>query len=189
MFELSTRQRILLEAQDLVQRRGFFGLSLQELADRIPIRKPSLYAHFESKENLGVALVQEYQKQFKEFEVAQIGCEPKVQIDHFLLRYQDYLNLGKVCPHSAFGLDGPNLPESIRAAYLELRSMELSWLVGVITEGQKKGVFLNPKNPLTLAQALLQKMVGVQMMVRLTGQSQALTEASAEILQEWIGLH
>jgi AcrR family transcriptional regulator len=55
-----TRARLLEAAASLYARRGFAGATLDEVASEAGFTKGALYAHFGSKENLLVALVEEY---------------------------------------------------------------------------------------------------------------------------------
>src|SRR5580692_13078489 len=43
------RARILVEAWALAHRDGLAAISLRDLADRVELRQPSLYAYFDSK--------------------------------------------------------------------------------------------------------------------------------------------
>lgn len=43
------KARILEEAWDLARRDGLAGISLRDLAERVDLRQPSLYAYFDSK--------------------------------------------------------------------------------------------------------------------------------------------
>lgn len=54
---MDVRTQILREATRLFARQGFDGTSVQELADAVGIRKPSLLYHFESKEALRQAVL------------------------------------------------------------------------------------------------------------------------------------
>ena len=59
-----TRTHILDVAQDLIQRRGLNGMSFQDISDAVKIRKPSIYHHFASKQDLVEALLTRYRTEF-----------------------------------------------------------------------------------------------------------------------------
>ena len=54
---MNTRERILDSAQRLTQTRSFHGFSFQDIADEVGIRKASLYHHFDSKDDVAVAML------------------------------------------------------------------------------------------------------------------------------------
>ncbi len=54
----STRQRLLEVAAELFAERGYSGASLADMAKRLGIRKPSLYNHIVSKDELFMELLQ-----------------------------------------------------------------------------------------------------------------------------------
>lgn len=54
----STRQRLLEVAAELFAERGYSGASLADMASRLGIRKPSLYNHIVSKDELFMELLQ-----------------------------------------------------------------------------------------------------------------------------------
>ncbi len=55
-MEESTKERIKREALILFANRGYDGMTLNELAKRVGIKKASLYAHFDSKDDLFLAI-------------------------------------------------------------------------------------------------------------------------------------
>ncbi len=58
--------QILHEAWDLAQRDGLAAISLRELADRVDLRQPSLYAYFASKLDLYDAMFADGNRQLLE---------------------------------------------------------------------------------------------------------------------------
>jgi len=54
---LRTADRILDAAEELFAAKGFEGSSMSEIADRVEIRAPSLYKHYESKEKIYEAVL------------------------------------------------------------------------------------------------------------------------------------
>jgi len=183
MLEQSTAVRILVEAQDLIQRRGFFGLSLQDLADRLSIRKPSLYAHYDSKARLGEAMVEAFEREFKEFAESGAIGSPAEKLNAFLVRFEKNIETGRVSLHSALGLDGPELPALIRDAYLRYRDLEISWLSGVLEEGKGAGDFHFKTTSESAASILVQELMGAELMSRITGSAKPFLDARVEMIQ------
>lgn len=54
----STRERILQVAEEIVSRHGMEGLRLKEVAERVGIQPPSVFAHFEGREAIGDGVAQ-----------------------------------------------------------------------------------------------------------------------------------
>ena len=177
------------EAQDLIQRRGFFGLSLQDLADRIQIRKPSLYAHYDSKEALAVALLKDYQDGFQSWSAGLGTLSPEARIKAFLGIYDEYVVDGKVCPHAALALDGPLLPLAIQDAYRNLRQAQVIWISQVIAEGVSSGEFRGDLEAGAQAERLIQQMVGAQLGFRVTGDRGRYEEMRDDIVRSLKKFH
>lgn len=55
-----TRQEILRAALDLFSQKGYYGTSIREIAEKVGIRKSSIYNHFQGKEHLFEVLLSEY---------------------------------------------------------------------------------------------------------------------------------
>ena len=62
----NTKQEIIEAALDLFSVQGFEATSISQIADAVGIRKASLYSHFENKQAILDALVQEVLKQYEE---------------------------------------------------------------------------------------------------------------------------
>ena len=73
--QADTRQRILDVALDLFTEQGFDGTSLREIAERLSVTKAALYYHFESKDDILLALHMRLHE-FGREALLQIGDEP-----------------------------------------------------------------------------------------------------------------
>ena len=63
----NTRQQILQAALELFSTQGFEATSMSQIADAVGIRKASVYSHFESKQALLDALLQETLEQYDRY--------------------------------------------------------------------------------------------------------------------------
>jgi AcrR family transcriptional regulator len=80
---MDVRQQILASATRLFATRGFDGTSLQDIADAVGVRKPSLLYHFPSKEELRLAVLHELLQRWNDvlprLLMATAGGEPRFE--------------------------------------------------------------------------------------------------------------
>ena len=69
MDNRSTKQKILDAALDLFSTQGFEATSVSQIADRVGIRKASVYSHFASKQEILECLMQEVMKQYGRYTI------------------------------------------------------------------------------------------------------------------------
>jgi len=163
----ATQMKIIEEGQDLLQRSGFFGLSLQDLADRIGIKKASLYSHFRSKEDLAISLIEHYQKQFEIWCQGFAHDEPEYQLERYFNIFERYLKSGKVCPASALSLDSSELPARVKKRFREFLDQQHLWIEGVIANGQRKAIFNQARSASEYTQLIFNQIIGAQLVSRL----------------------
>lgn len=134
-----TRLLILRAARELIQTRSYLGLSFQDLADRVGIRKASLYHHFPSKEALGIAVLDRSREQFDDWvaALAQQGHAPAAQLSAYIGMFRNVLGAGhRVCPAGAMGPGWDSIEPGLQQAVQRMRQRQLDWLTMVI--GQLK---------------------------------------------------
>lgn len=129
----STRHTILRAARELIQTRSYLGFSFQDLADRVGIRKASLYHHFPSKEALGVAVLEQamaaYDKWFKAFDGT-----PEDGLRTYINGFRNVIGAGqRVCPAAAFIPGWDAVDSDIHQAITRLRQMQVDWLTVQLT--------------------------------------------------------
>lgn len=179
----TTQVKILEEGQDLLQRAGFFGLSLQDLADRIGIKKASLYSHFRSKEDLAISLIENYQSQFELWCEGFANDAPEYQLERYFNIFERYLKSGKVCPASALSLDSRELPVRIKKRFREFLDQQHLWIETVIANGQRKGVFNQLRTANEYTQIIFNQIIGAQLVSRLQDNLDYYSRGREQILQ------
>ena len=64
---MKTKERILNSALSLFSRNGYDGTSMEQIADLVGIRAPSLYKHFKGKEDILNELISIAESRYEEF--------------------------------------------------------------------------------------------------------------------------
>jgi TetR/AcrR family transcriptional repressor of nem operon len=127
----STRAQILGVARDLIQTRSYLGFSFQDVADAVGVRKASLYHHFPTKEALGIEVLRESTRSFKEWTGRARAAD--AALDAYFRMYRDGLRAGSsVCPAGALAPGWDCINDELRQAVRELRSTQVLWLTGVL---------------------------------------------------------
>ena len=144
----ATKKRILTEGVDLLSRGGFSGVTLGVLAEQTGLSKSGLFAHFKSKEDVQLELLEE---------TTRIGFASFVQpamkyaaglgrlraTVHGWLGWTEKAGLAGGCPVAAGMFEFDDAPES-DLVRRRLLTMEARWrvqLVQLVTEVIESGEF------------------------------------------------
>jgi TetR/AcrR family transcriptional regulator, transcriptional repressor for nem operon len=185
---MDTRERILDSAQRLTQTHSFHGFSFQDIADEIGIRKASLYHHFESKDDVAVAMLQRaahwVSAQFKKVE----GREPTERLEaYFDLFHEIHGKAERMCPGGSFAavLDGVSSP--VQTTLHRFNKMHLDWLEEVIRDGVEQGQFtIDDQRPRDVATQILAGVQGALLVGRLSSDRHVLAVV-AEGIRRYLG--
>ncbi|MBX2987728.1 MAG: TetR/AcrR family transcriptional regulator [Bdellovibrionaceae bacterium] len=179
-----TKIRALREATGLLQTFGFNGFSFQHVADLLGIRKPSLYDHFASKEELGEEMVKDYHQRFLRWAESVQEREPRERIQALFDLFRDFSSdSGKLCPMSAMIADYHSVSKNTRKLLRKMFSSQEAWVVECVAEGQKKKIFRRDLPARELAQAVMSAGLGAQLIARVTEDAEALPRAREQILR------
>ena len=127
-----TRDRIVRVAYDLLLTRSYLGFSVQDVADRVGIRKASLYHHFATKEALGVEVLRRAQRSFERWSAGLDGG-PAEQLAAYVEMYRGALRAGDaICPAGGLAAGWECIDPALREAARSLRQVQIVWLSGVL---------------------------------------------------------
>jgi TetR/AcrR family transcriptional regulator, transcriptional repressor for nem operon len=164
---LGTKSRAVIEARDLLQVYGFNGFSFQHVADRLGIKKPSLYEHFESKEELGFALIEDFRQEFIRWAKTISIFDPAAKIGALFELYLGFSTNGrKLCPVLALNADFNSLPKKMQNRVSEMMGEQQAWIAGIIADGQKQKVFRKDLSAHALGQTICALAYGAQQLGR-----------------------
>jgi TetR/AcrR family transcriptional repressor of nem operon len=178
-----TKLSILRAARELIQTRSYLGLSFQELADRVGIRKASLYHHFPSKEALGIAVLERGVQQFDKW-VASMRGNPQEQLSAYIAMFRDVLGAGKrMCPGGAMVPGWDSIEPGLQQATRQMRQRQIDWLIVLI--GQiKPGKLKSTATPAQLAAEVFALCQGALLSARMSGRREDFEDAVAPLLTQ-----
>ena len=163
-----TAQRILDVAEQLVQSRGYNGFSYADIAGELGVTKASLHYHFASKAELGEALIERYSVRFTEA-LARIDSTTSgagAKLDAYASLYVDVLRGDRMCLCGMLAAEYQTLPERMHDSVIRFFDHNLTWLAGVLADGQSDGELSFDGSPADAAQTVLGALQGAMLVAR-----------------------
>jgi TetR/AcrR family transcriptional repressor of nem operon len=167
---MGTRERILDSAQRLTQTRSFHGFSFQDIADEVGVRKASLYHHFESKDDVAVAML----KRAADWVGAELkkveGREPRERLEAYFDVFGQIHGRGKrMCPGGSFAAVFDAVSSPVQTSVHRFAKMHLDWLEDVVRDGAGQGQFtIGDQRPRDVAAQIAAAVQGALLVERLS---------------------
>ena len=139
-----TTDRILDATQDLVQTRGFNAFSYRDVAEKVNIRTASIHYHFPKKDDLALALIRRYHKQFVDTlrQIGQGESRPENRLAAYMELFSDLSSRGeRLCLFAVFSADAASLSEDVQAEIRSFYDTNVDWIANVIEGGRQAGSF------------------------------------------------
>ncbi|HEX7675987.1 MAG TPA: TetR/AcrR family transcriptional regulator [Bdellovibrio sp.] len=168
MTATSTKDKALIEASNLSQQVGFKNFSIQQVADKLGIKQPSIYRHFTSKDELGEAMIGLYRESFRTMKETIEDLDPRAQIDAYFSLAAKFCLADKVCGFVALLGDYNALPKSMQRLVDKMLEDQKEWLSSVIKRGQKEHLFRKDRKADEIAEIVISGYVGTQMLGKVT---------------------
>lgn len=182
-----TKEKIATEGKALLQKHGYNGFSFQDIADKLKLKKPSLYDHYPSKDHLIVAIVREYGARFEEWAISARPLPPIERIRKIFDVFHAFASdKGKVCPVLALAADFQGLSKEIQKEVGNFVGRWLSWLEEQIKDGQRLGQIRPDWDSKAMATFIYSQGMGSQFQSRIKGDPE-LTSSSGDLIVSIIG--
>lgn len=177
-----TKEKILKEGYALLQKHGYNGFSFQDIADLLKIKKPSLYDHFPSKDDLVIAILRTYREMFAQWALDVSSLAPSERIRKvFDVFYSFTSDKRKVCPVLSLIADMDVLSPAIQKEMRQFIEQWLLWLEQQIAVGQMAGEIRSDLNPKTLSTFIYSQGMGSQLQSRIRNDA-TLTLSSGDMV-------
>lgn len=180
-----TRKAILDLAEDMLQRQSFANVSFQTLAKGVGIKKGSMYYHFETKEELGEAILDRtiaiLKSSFKDLEKEPIVKQLHVYTNWFLK------HIGaaeRVCQGLNFAASWDAVPSPLKDRVKKLYIEHEKGLAKIIRTGQELGEFpLDEKSPEEIAHLAFCMLQGGLISARVIGDETQFLTCKKQVLE------
>ena len=153
----ATRAFILQSAAESFAERGYRDTTLSELIARSGLTKGAFYFHFASKEQLALAVLEEKQRQWREFVQEQVLARPRA-IDQLLALGPAMIRLHREDPgaYSAQRLtrDLARVPELADRVRAQTRDW-IELVAGIVSQAQRDGDLAMKPDATALATVLV----------------------------------
>lgn len=138
---IGTREALVRSAENLMRTKGYAAFSYADLAEDIGIRKASIHHHFPTKEDLGVAIVEEYIERvrsgFRRIDQQHSTVADKVTAYFSLFQASSNRGLLPMC--GALAAEMKVLPVELQKLTQRFFDLQLTWLRTTLEEGVAAG--------------------------------------------------
>lgn len=148
---MSTTDKLLDAAEYRMRRGGYNSVSFRDLASDTDIKSSSVHYHYPKKEDLGLALVERYSKQF--YDALAEQTKNAETTEQHLKAYQAIIRSALVdddaiCLCGLLGAEGAGIPEIISERVQKFFKENIDWLVAILPEEMPKAQKLTAANTL-----------------------------------------
>ena len=178
-----TSERILEEAGQLAQKRGFNGFSYADIAAALKVTKASLHYHFASKGELGRALIVRYTERFQAALDALDGT-PASMLRGYVKLYEDVLVRDRMCLCGMFAAEYSTLPGPMRSELRRFFDKNEAWLARHLEQGRVNGALQYEGTSLEMARMLTAGLEGAMLLARSFEKPERFTQTAERLLAE-----
>lgn len=146
-----TETKIIQAALELFVRKGYHGTSIQDITEKVGLTKGALYAHFRSKGDLLLRIIEEFKSRFIGGMIAELETKEGTALDriHRVITFNSRFALENqhLCVFLTFLTTELNadvdFEPALKATYLEYRRV----ISDIIRMGIRQGLFKKELDP------------------------------------------
>ena len=163
------REKLLDAAQNLVQDRGLNAVSFQDLADAVGLKKPSVFHHFRSKDELAQSLMMRcrttYGARYGEVLLREDLSEPD-KLREIARIFEEGLKTDHLCLLSSLSSTCSDFSEELKQEMRETVNLTVERYARVFDEGRKAGTLDFKGSAEDAGAAFLAMLQGLQVLAR-----------------------
>ena len=184
----NTKVEALNLAKEYLQTLGFNGFSFQTIADSLGIKKASLHYYFSSKEDMGLALLDDYEKGHKTWAEKVRDLPAKTKLEKMVKGFSSLsAKHNMICPVGSFTSDFYSVSPKMKKRLKEFHFLIRDWLVETIEQGKKEGTIKKTMNSELAADLFLTTLQGGVQVARIRGEQESLKNMLHALLEQLHG--
>lgn len=161
----NAKEEILAAAKKTAQARGYAGLNFRDLARDVGIKHASIYYHFPTKADLGVAVARRYWEDTKASldGISARYPDPIESLRRYPDTFRKALETGnRMCLCSSMAAEYDDLPDPVKIEIHAFGEVNVVWLSRMLSEAGA----VQPKDVEQRAQAIFAAVAGAQLIAR-----------------------
>lgn len=164
-MSINAREAILSAARNIAQSQGYNGLNFRDLAQAVGIKAASIYYHFPSKADLGVAVAKRYWEDGAAAleTISKETPDPLQALHRFPEIFRRSLEAdNRLCLGTFVGAETDNLPTEMTQEIQAFAEVNVAWIKNLLVAAQVS----KPKESEVRARAIFSAVAGAQLMAR-----------------------
>ena len=138
---VGTREALVQTAESLMRTKGYAAFSYADLAETVGLRKASIHHHFPAKEDLGIAIVENYISRVRsDFDhIEEQHKDVKARLGAFFQVFRASSEGGLLPLCGALAAEMSALPAGLQKLTQSFFDMQLRWLSAIVDQGLVRG--------------------------------------------------
>ena len=183
-----TKTKALDLGREYLQTLGFSGFSFQTIADTLGIKKASLHYYFSSKEEMGLALLHDYEESHKNWASKVQDLPSKIKLEKMVKGFKSLSSKNHmICPVGSFASDFQSTTPKMKKRILQFHLLVRDWLMETIDQGKKEGTIRKSLDSEVAADLFLATLQGGVQLARIRGEQKGLEKMLDTMLENLHG--
>ena len=184
-----TRQKVVRRAMDLVYTGGFNATSMNDIVNVTGVKKGNLYFHFNSKEELGLAVIEEAKRQYtiylKERVKGATSLEKVFSMLDAVMEFHRQRGFVGGCIFGNTALEMADRDPRFTNAVNEVFDQWAAWIERLLDDARKAGELREDMDSGKLARHIISSMEGGIMMAKTTKNESDIRD-TVELLKQFL---
>lgn len=136
-----TKDKIVAMADHLIRTQGFNAFSYKDIADPMEIKNAAIHYHFPAKSDLGIGVIEQEIKKFREFAEKCRKLPEDKQLAKLVEVFHRHGANGFICLMGSLAPDFETFTDPMKVKVQEMGTDIVNWLCATLEQGKANGRF------------------------------------------------